>query len=191
MLLIIIKMPLTDCKTNNMKSFVKIIAITCIAVILCQALIAQQPVYSDISIGALSLNTSGAVKKISAVSKSNNPADHPVTISISDDILKCNITINNTGNANAFGAKLIIVLPAGAIVSVATLPLNATLVSERVATRGGPRYIQFDLKVIFSNQPVTVEFTFNKSTATNKLSAFVFCGVPDANAGNNYKDVAY
>lgn len=174
-----------------MKSFGKIIPNTCIAVMLCHVVIAQQPGYSDISISSISLNAAGAVKKVPAVSKSNNPADHPVTTTISGDILKCSITVNNASNANAYGAKLIVVLPAGATVSIATLPSNATPVSERVATGGGPGYIQFDLKVIFSNQPVTVEFTFNRSTGTNKLSAFVFCGVPDANATNNYKDVTY
>jgi len=173
-----------------MKSFVKKISATCIAVILCQAVTAQQG-YSDISISAISLNAAGAVKKIPVPGKSSNPADHPVTTVVADDILKCSVTVSNAGSANAFGAKLIIVLPAGAAVSAAILPVNATLVSERVATGGGPGYIQFDLKVIFSNQPVTVEFTFNKSAAANKLSAFVFCGVPDANATNNYKDVTY
>ena len=180
-----------DLKTNNMKSFVKIIAATCIAAILCQALTAQQPGYSDISISAISLNAAGAVKKVPAVSKSSNPADRPVTTTISDDILKCSITVSNDGVANAYGAKLIIVLPAGAAVSAGTLPSNATLISDRVATGGGPGYIQFELTPIFSNQPITVEFTFNKSTNTNKLSAFVFCGVPDMNPANNYKDVTY
>lgn len=177
--------------TINMKSFVKIITATCIAIIVCLPVVAQQPAYSDISISAISLNAAGAVKKVPAVSKSINPADRPVTTVTSDEILKCSITVSNDGAANAFGAKLIIVLPAGASISPATLPSNATLISERVATGGGPGYIQFDLQVIFSNQPVTVEFTFNKSTAINKLSAFVFCGVPDANAANNYKEVTY
>lgn len=175
-----------------MKSFVKIIAATCIATIIhCLPVVAQQPAYSDISISAISLSAAGAVKKVPAISKSNNPADHPTTTTIADDILKCSITVSNGGGANAFGAKLIIVLPAGASVSVAALPANATLVSERVATGGGPGYIQFDLQVIFSNQPVIVEFTFSKSPNINKLSAFVFCGVPDANAANNYKEVTY
>jgi len=173
-----------------MRSLVKIIPATCIADILCLPVFAQ-PSYSDISISAISLTAAGAVKKISAVSKSNNPADHPVTTVVSDDILKCSITVSNTSSTNAFGAKLFIVLPAGASVSVPALPANATLISERVAIGGGPGYIQFDLKVIFSNQPVTVEFTFNRATANNKLSAFVVCGVPDTNAANNYKDITY
>jgi len=183
-------MLLTDCKTNNMKLFVKAITAIGIAIILCNTAVAQ-PAYSDISISAMSLSAAGAVKKVPAVSKSNNPADRPVTATIADDILKCSITVGNTSSANAFGAKLIIVLPAGAYVSVATLPANATLISERVATGGGPGYIQFDLKVIFSNQPITVDFTFNKSPNTNKLSAFVFCGVPDAKTANNYKEATY
>jgi hypothetical protein len=183
-------MLLTDCKTNNMKAFVKTIAAICIAVICCPTVIAQ-PAYSDISIGTISLTAAGPLKKIPAVSKSSNPADHPVTTTISNDILKCSITINNAGSANAFGAKLIIVLPAGASVTPGTLPSNATLVSERVVTGGGPGYIQFDLVAVFSNQVVTVEFTFNKSAAVNKLSAFVFCGGPDANTANNYKEATY
>jgi hypothetical protein len=173
-----------------MKVFIKNIAATFVAIILCHFVIAQ-PAYSDISISAMSLSAAGTVKKIPAVSKSNNPADHPVTTVIADDILKCSITVSNTSSANAFGAKLIIVLPAGAWVTVATLPANATMVSERVATGGGPGYIQFDLKAIFSNQPVTVDFTFNRAANNNKLSAFVFCGVPDANTANNYKEATY
>lgn len=187
---IIIKMLLTDHKTKNMKAFIKNLSATFVAVILYHVVIAQ-PAYSDISISAMSLNAAGAVKKVPVVSKSNNPADHPVTTVISDDVLKCSITVSNVSSANAFGAKLFIVLPAGASVPVATLPANATMISERVATGGGPGYIQFDLKVIFSNQPVTVEFTFNRATNNNKLSAFVVCGVPDTNAANNYKDITY
>jgi len=173
-----------------MKSLVKKISATCIAVIFCLTVTAQQG-YSDIIISAITLNAAGAMKKTPAPGKSINPSEHPVTAVVADDILKCSITVSNAGSANAFGAKLIIVLPAGAAVSAAALPVNATLVSERVATGGGPGYIQFDLKVIFSNQPVIVEFTFNKSAAANKLVAFVFCGVPDANPANNYKDVTY
>ena len=174
-----------------MKLFVKIITAIGISVILCNTADAQ-PAYSDISISAISLSAAGAVKKVPAVSKSNNPADRPVTTTIADDILKCSITISNVSSANAFGAKLIIVLPAGAYVSVAALPSNATLVSDRLATTGGgPGYIQFDLKAIFSNQPITVEFTFNRAPAANKLSAFVFCGVPDTNTANNYKEATY
>jgi hypothetical protein len=185
-------MLLTDSKTKIMKAVIKNLSAICIAIILCQAVIAQ-PAYSDISISAISLSAAGAVKKVPAVSKSNNPADHPVTTTIADDILKCSITVSNVSSANAFGAKLIIVLPAGAYVTVATLPSNATLVSDRLATGagGGPGYILFDLKVIFSNQPVTVEFTFNRAPVANKLSAFVFCGVPDTNTVNNYKESTY
>ncbi len=174
-----------------MPSFIKITALICIAMIFFLPATAQQAAYSDISISAISLSPGGAVKKISAVSKSNNPADRPVTTAIADNILKCSVTVDNTAGANAYGVRLFVVLPAGASVSITSLPANATLVSERVATGGGPGYLQFDLKVIFSNQPLTVEFSFAKSTAINKLSAFVVCGVPDANTGNNYKEVTY
>ena len=173
-----------------MKVFVKTITVIFIAVISCPAVIAQ-PAYSDISIGAISLTAAGAAKKVPAINKSSNSSGHPVTIEVSDDILKCSITVNNSSTANAFGAKLFIVLPAGASIPAGTLPANATLVSERVAIGGGPGYIAFDLRVIYSNQPVTVEFTFNKSPNINKLSAFVVCGVPDTNAANNYKEVVY
>ena len=187
---IIIRTLLTDSKTKNMKAFIKNLSATFVALILCHIVIAQ-PAYSDISISAMSLSAAGAVKKIPAPGKSNNPADHPVATTISDDILKCSITVSNVSSANAFGAKLFIVLPAGASVPVSTLPANATLISERVAIGGGPGYIQFDLRVVFSNQPVTVEFTFNRATANNKVSAFVVCGVPDTNTANNYKETTY
>jgi hypothetical protein len=174
-----------------MKLFVRIICAVFFTLVVFQTAVAQQPAYSDISISAISLTAAGAVKKVPAINKSITPADHPVTTTVSDDILKCRITIGNPGGLNAFAAKLIIVLPAGAWITPGTLPSNATLVSERVAIGGGPGYIQFDLQAVFSNQPVNVEFTFNKSPNINKLSAFVFCGVPDANTANNYKEATY
>ena len=76
-------------------------------------------------------------------------------------------------------------MPAG------TPPLNATVMSQPVATGGGPGYIVFDLVIVYPGRPVTVEFDFNKSTLVNKLSAFVICGVPDANPVNNYKEATY
>jgi len=173
-----------------MKCFIKITLAAVIAIAACETAVAQ-PAYSDISISAITLTAAGTAKKIPAVGKSITPADHPVTTTVSDDILKCRITVGNSSGANAFGAKLIVVLPAGASVAVGTLPSNATLISERVAVGGGPGYIQFDLQAVFSNQSATVEFTFNRSPNINKLSAFVFCGVPDANAANNYKDISY
>ena len=172
-----------------MKSFAKNMLATGIAVILCTAASAQQSGYSDISISALSLNAAGALKKVPAISDNTNPANHPVTITASDDILKCSITVSNATNVNAFGAKLIVVLPAG--VTPGTLPSNATLIYERGIGLSGWGYIQFDLLVIHPNQNVTVEFTFTKSKYANKLSAFVFSSVPDLNPANNYKDVTY
>ncbi len=175
-----------------MKFFVKIICAAIVTIAAFQTVAAQQPVvYSDISITAITLNAAGVTKKVPAVSKSITPADHPVTTTASDDILKCRITVSNSSVSNAFAVKLIIILPAGASVAPGTLPSNATLISERVAIGGGPGYIQFDLQAVFSNQLTTVEFTFNKSPNVNKLSAFVFCGVPDANTTNNYKEAVY
>jgi hypothetical protein len=175
-----------------MKCFVKIMFAAFITITAFETGAAQQPVvYSDISISAITLNAAGAAKKVPAVSKSITPADHPVTTVIPDDVLKCRITVSNSSASNAFAAKLIIVLPAGAWITAGTLPSNATLVSERVAIGGGPGYIQFDLQAVFSNQLTTVEFTFNKSPNINKLSAFVVCGVPDANTTNNYKEITY
>src|ERR1035437_5872219 len=95
-----------------MKSFAKNMLATGIAVILCTAASAQQSGYSDISISALSLNAAGALKKVPAKTDNTNPANHPVTITASDDILKCIITVNNVSRTNAYGAKLIVVLPA-------------------------------------------------------------------------------
>lgn len=172
-----------------MKSFAKNMLATGIAVILCTAASAQQSGYSDISISALSLNAAGALKKVPAKSDNTNPANHPVTITASDDILKCSITVSNATNAIAFGAKLIVVLPAE--VTGVSLPSNATQFSERAGGSTSPGYIQFDLLVIYPNRPVTVEFTFNKSKNANKVSAFAFTPVPDANPANNYKDVTY
>jgi uncharacterized repeat protein (TIGR01451 family) len=184
------KMLLTAIKIKDMKSFVKNILAACLLVIF-YTVAAAQPAYSDISISAISLAAAGPIKKVPVISSSSNPANHPVALTASDDILKCTITVSNAGSANAFGAKLIIVLPAGATVPAGTLPSNATLVSDRVATGGGPGYIQFDLAVVFSNQPITVEFSFKKSGSVNKLSAFVICGVPDSNPANNYKEASY
>jgi hypothetical protein len=135
-----------------MKYFVKIICAAFITISGFETVAAQQPVvYSDISISAITLTAAGTTKKVPAVSKSITPADHPVTTTVSDDLLKCRITVSNSSVSNAFAAKLIIILPAGASIATATLPLNAILVSERVAIGGGPGYIQFDLQAVFSN----------------------------------------
>jgi hypothetical protein len=175
-----------------MKSFVKKMLVAGTAVIMSMAAYAQQSVYSDITISAISLTAAGPLKKVPATTSSTNPANHaPVNIVASNDILKCSITVDNVSNANAYGAKLIVVLPAEASVPAGTLPSNATVISQRVATGGGPGYIEFDLTIVYPSRPVLVEFTFNKSTHVNKLSAFVVCGVPDVNPGNNYKEVTY
>jgi hypothetical protein len=173
-----------------MKSIVKMALGMSILVILHSKTIAQQqqPGNSDISISALSLNAAGALKKVPAKSDNTNPANHPVTITASDDILKCIITVNNVSSTNAYGAKLIVVLPAK--VDVVTLPSNATKINER-GISAWPAYVQFDLSMIYPNQPITVEFTFIKSQLANKVSAFVFTTVPDGNPANNYKDVTY
>ena len=171
--------------------YTKILA-TAITVMISMTAYTQQSVYSDITISAISLTAAGSLKKVPVTVSSTNQANHaPVNIVASNDILKCSITVDNVSGANAYGAKLIVVLPAEATVPAGTLPSNATVMSQRVATGGGPGYIEFDLVVVYPGHPVTVEFTFNKSTLVNKLSAFVICGVPDTNPVNNYKEATY
>jgi len=179
-------------KIANMKSFSYSMLATGIAVIMCMTAYVQQPVYSDITISAMSLTAAGALKEVSAVTSNIHLVNHtPVAGITSNDVMKCSITINNISGANAYGAKLIVVLPAEASVSSGTLPSNVTVISQRVATGGGAGYVEFNLLIIYPDRPVTVVFTFNKPDHTNKLSAFVICAVPDMNPANNYKDVAY
>ena len=177
-------------KITNMKSIVKMILVLSILVIFhSQAMAQQQAGNSDISINALSLNAVTTLKKVRTLGNTANPTSNPVAITpVSTDTLKCIITVNNVSNTNAYGAKLIVVLPAKA--DVITLPSNATKVNER-GISAWPAYVQFDLAVVFPNQVITVEFTFIKSQLANKVSAFVFTTVPDGNPANNYKDVAY
>jgi hypothetical protein len=171
--------------------YTRILAIG-IVVMMSMTAYAQQSLYSDITISAISMTAAGPLKKVPVTVSSTNQANHaPVNIITSNDILKCSITVDNVSGANAYGAKLIVVLPAEATVPAGTLPPNATVMSQRVATGGGPGYISFDLVIVYPGRPVTVEFTFNKSTLVNKLSAFVICGVPDANPVNNYKEATY
>jgi hypothetical protein len=179
-------------KITDMKPLVKNMLAGSVAVILFSIAVAQQPAYSDISINAMSLAAAGPSKKIPATTSTINQANHaPVNITTSNDVLKCSIAIDNVSGANAYGAKLIVVLPAEATVPAGGLPPNATVMSQRVASGGGPGYIEFDLSIIYPGRPVTVEFTFNKSPHANKLSAFVICAVPDANPLNNYKEATY
>jgi hypothetical protein len=164
---------------------------TGIAFIVYTAASAQQSGYSDIGISAISFNAAGPLKKVPAVGNNASPINHaPVIITASDELLKCSITVSNASNANAYGAKLIVVLPAEVTVPAGGLPSNATLVNERGIT-ASPGYIQFDLLIIYPNRDVTAEFTFYKSKNANKLSAFVFSSVPDANPANNFKDATY
>jgi hypothetical protein len=180
---------LGEFKTISMIPVIKKLLFSCIYLLL-YVTVTAQPVYSDISISAMSVTAAGPLQKTSGISNSINNHSTVVTAA-SADILKCSVTVNNVSSANAFGAKLIVVLPAEVTIPAGSLPSNGTLVSERVATGGGPAYIEFNLQAVFANQPVTVEFKFNKSKYINKLSAFVVSGVPDTNASNNYKDAAF
>jgi hypothetical protein len=171
-----------------MKSFAKNILATGMVAIVCTMAVAQPSGYPDISISALSLTAAGPVKKAPAISNNANSSNHPVTITASDNILKCSITVSNASNKGAFNVKLIVVLPAE--VTLGTLPLSARVINER-GVSAWPGYIQFELFSMAANQDITLEFTFNKLATANKLSAFVFNSVPDANPVNNYKEITY
>ena len=150
----------------------------------------QQSGTSDISITALTLTAIAKPQKVAALSKSENPANRPVTIkAVATDTLKCSITLSNMGNATAFG-KLVVVLPAMADVIYASLPANGKVINER-GTSAWPGYVEFSQVLIGANQSATFEFTFKKSAVANNISAFAFSSVPDANAANNYKTAAY
>ena len=175
-----------------MKSSIKIVLATSLAIFSFAVATAQQPGFSDISISTMSITAAGAIKKVPAKSDNSNPTGHaPVTTVASSDILKCSITVNNGSNAIAYGAKLLVLIPAGANMTLGSLPSNAKLVSDPALTRNGSGYISIDLSVIYPNTPLTVEFTFGKSGIANRLSAFVYSIVPDANPDNNYKDAVY
>jgi len=174
-----------------MKSHLKYVITTCFAFVF--YVVGQaQSLYSDLTITSMSLSAAGPQKKVAAVTKSiNQPNQKPVNIEISNDILKCTITVDNISTANAYGAKLIVMIPTEAALPSGSLPSNATVVSQRVSTGWGPGYIEFDLTIVYPGRPVTVEFTFVRSTHGNKLSAYVMCGVPDLNPQNNYKEASY
>ncbi len=173
-----------------MKSIAKMVWGVSVLFILNISATAQQTGYSDINISALSLTAVTKSKKVPVLSNNANTTNHPVAITpVATDTLKCSITLNNAGNTTAYG-KLVVVLPAEVSVTYSSLPSNAKMVNERGVTPW-PGYVEIDYILISANQSATFEFTFIKSTLTNKVSAFVFSTVPDANPLNNYKNVSY
>lgn len=175
-----------------MKSFARNILTVSIALIICTVAAAQQSGPTDVSISTISIVAAGAVKKVPAVINNTNPANHaPVTITASDDILKCTITVHN-GNGGGYTreTRLVVVLPVD--VTIVSNPFNAIVNKTGDQNRWGmPGCLVFDLFVMSPGLDKTIEFTFTKSVQGNKVGAYVYSACPDPDPANNFKDVTY
>jgi hypothetical protein len=103
--------------------------------------------------------------------------------------MKCSITIHNENDDDAWGTKMVVVLPVE--VTVISMPPNATPDKAVTSTQPFAGHIVFDLGHLTVGQNVTVEFVFSKSKYVNKLGAFVYSDSPDPDPSNNYKDATY
>lgn len=144
-----------------MKSFVKNILLICCMLIISDAAIAQQQ--------AGTADISITTLALTAVTRSQKV-----------------LAISNSENP---GSRPVTIK---AVVTVlnASLSPNGKVINER-GTSAWPGYVQFYPLLIGANQSETFEFTFNKSTLANNISAFAFSTVPDANSENNYKTASY
>lgn len=172
-----------------MKYFIKNMLATSVAVIFYIAASAQQFVASDISVTGLSLTAAGPVKKTPAISDNNNPMNRAITLTTSNDILKCSITVHN-GSGFTRQTTLVVQLPLD--VSIVSNPSNAIVNNTAVQNRGGtPGSVVFDLFNLSPNSDISVEFSFTKSTSGNKIGAYVYSACPDPDPSNNYKTATY
>jgi hypothetical protein len=178
-------------KITGMKSFTKNILTISIALMAGAVAFAQpQASPSDISITAISLTPAGQPKKIPAVSNNANPGNRPVTITASDDILKCTITVHNGTGGNTRLTTLVVTLPID--VTIVSNPSNAIVNKTGDQNRWGmPGSLVFDLFNMSPGSDITIEFTFTKSTQGNKIGTYVYSACPDPNPANNYKDAVY
>lgn len=173
-----------------MKSFARNILTAGIALIAGIAASSQgQSGPSDLSISAISLTAAGPLKKVPVVSNSTNPTNHPVTITASDDILKCTIIVHNDGGYTRL-TTLVVVLPVD--VTIVSNPFPAIVNKTGDQNRWGmPGCLVFDLFVMSSGLDKTVEFSFTKSTHGNKVGAYVYSACPDPEPANNFKNASH
>lgn len=174
-----------------MKFFVKNI-LTIGSVLIASAAASAQPQAgpSDISITAISLTAAGQLKKVPAISNNTNPANRPVNVVASDDILKCAITVHNGNGGRTRQTTLVVSLPVD--VTIVSNPSNAVVNKTGDQNRSGmPGCLVFDLFNMSPGVDISVEFTFTKSAQGNKVGAFVYSACPDPDPANNYKDATY
>jgi hypothetical protein len=162
-----------------------------IALIVCATASAQQgATTSDISITSISLSAAGPLKKTLAVSNNANSGNRPVTMTASDDILKCAITVHNDNSGNTRLTTLVITLPVD--VTIVSNPFNAVVSKTGDQNRWGmPGCLVFDLFNMSPGSDKTIEFTFTKSTQGNKVGAYVYSACPDPDPVNNFKNASY
>jgi Domain of unknown function DUF11 len=174
-----------------MKSFTKNILATGMAIIAYTFAFAQQgATTSDISITSISLSAAGPVKKTAAVSNNTNPGNRPVTLTPSDDILKCTITVHNDNSGQTRMTTLVVTLPVD--VTIVSNPFNAVVSKTGDQKRWGmPGCMVFDLFNMSPGSDKTIEFTFTKSVNGNKVGAYVYSACPDPDPTNNYKNASY
>lgn len=174
-----------------MKSFAKNILTISIALIAGAAASAQpQATPSDISITAISLSAAGPVKKTAAVSNNANSGNRPVTMTTSDDILKCTITVHNDNSGQTRMTTLVVTLPID--VTIVSNPFNAIVNKTGDQNRWGmPGCLVFDLFNMSPGLDKTVEFTFTKSVNGNKVGAYVYSACPDPDPANNFRNTTY
>ena len=174
-----------------MKSIIKIITGLSLFLAMYTPAISQQSGYADISISSLTLGSIYRATKVVTVSQNATTVGKPMkTTNVPTDTLKCSITLTNSSNRTAITGKLVVVLPAEVTVVPSSLSNNAKQVNER-GVMPWPGYVEFDYLFLGPNQQMTLEFTFQKSPLSNKVSAFVFTSIPDANPFNNYKEATY
>ena len=174
-----------------MKSFAKNILAASIALIAVAAASAQgQSGPSDLSISAITLTAAGPLKKVPVVGSNTSPTNHaPVTITASDDILKCTITVHNDGGYTRL-TTLVVVLPVD--VTIVSNPFSAIVNKTGDQNRWGmPGCLVFDLFVMSSGLDKTVEFSFTKSVHGNKVGAYVYSACPDPEPANNFKNASH
>ena len=174
-----------------MKSFMRNTLAIIIAIMVCATVSGQQGATpSDISITAISLTAAGTLKKTPAISNNANSVNRPVTITPSDDILKCTITVHNDNTGHTRLTTLVVTMPVDVTIVSNTFSGVVSLTGDQNRW-GMPGCLVFDLFNMSPGTDKTIEFTFTKSVQGNKVGAYVYSASPDPEPANNFKNASY